>query len=60
MRLDHYKGLNGDVRQLIVLQNRLNIKYDSELLDMDIIDEIKLAHNKRKTVKRMIESLSLE
>ena len=40
MRLDHYKGLYGNVRQLVVLQNKLNIKNDSKLSNIDIIGEI--------------------
>ena len=46
MRLDRHKGLHRNVRQLIVLQNKLNIKYNSKLSDTEIIAEIKLAHIK--------------
>ena len=51
MRLDHYKVLHGHVRQLIIFPNKLNIKYDSKISDIDMIDKIKIAHTKRKTVK---------
>ena len=41
MRNYHYSGTHGNVRQLIVLQNKLNIKYGATLYDEDIIDRLK-------------------
>ena len=55
-----YFGVNSNVRQLIVLQKKLNIVYDNTLDNQDIIQEIKVAHKQRKKIKLMSESLSME
>ena len=52
---EHY-----NVRQLIVLQNKLKIKYIPNLPPQTITDNIKSAYNKRKKCKDNAESLSLE
>ena len=59
-RQDHYNELHGNVGQLIVLYNKLNIKYDTNLSENDVIANLKLAITKNKTVKRIAESLNIE
>ena len=52
---DHY-----NVRQLIVLQNKLKITYNPNLTPEDINNQIQIAYNKRKMCKDNAENLSLE
>lgn len=52
---DHY-----NIRQLIVLQNKLKISYNPNLTPEDINKQIQLAYKKRKICKDNAENLSLE
>ena len=60
MRRTKLKGLHSNTRQLIVLQNKLDIPYDSTMNLDDIETKIIESHARRKKVKIMAESLSLE
>ena len=52
---EHY-----NVRQLIVLQNKLKIKYIPNLSPQTINNQIKTAYKERKTCKDNAETLSME
>ena len=59
-RKSHYKKENRNVRQLIVLQNKLNILYNADLSLADIDNKIIILHKERKKCKLLAESLSYE
>ena len=59
-RRSHYKKEHRNVRQLIVLQNKLNIVYNADLSLADIENKIISSHNERKKCKLLAESLSYE
>ena len=60
MRKAHCLGLHRNIRQLIVLQHKLDITYDSSLSLLQIVEKIKEASRQRIQIKRMAVSLSLE
>ena len=60
MRRLHKLGLHTNVRQLIVLQNKLKIKYVSTISLSNIESNIRSVYSRRKKVLKMSESLSLE
>ena len=60
MRRLHKLGLHTNVRQLIVLQNKLKIKYVSTISLSNIESNIRSVYSRRKKVLKMAESLSLE
>ena len=59
-RRSYNKQENTNVRELIVLQNKLKIQYNPNLTIQDINHQIQAAYNKRQTCKQNAESLSLE
>ena len=59
-RRSYVKREHTNVRELIVLQKKLNMIYDPNLSLMKININIKEAHKKRKQCKEKAESLSLE
>ena len=56
----HFRGLHTNVRQLLVLQNKLNLNFDDSLNLESINTQIKSAAKERKLAKKGAESLSLE
>ena len=60
MRKAHINGLCRNVRQLTVLQNKLKTTYDATLTIKEIENELRMTHKKRRDIKKMAESLSLE
>ena len=60
MRKSHKLGLHRNVRQLLVLQNKLKIKYVSNMNLTMIEYKIRMVYAERKKVIKMAESLSLE
>ena len=59
-RRSHFKKKHHNVRQLLVLQNKLQIQYNPDLSLAEIEAHIKVAHKSRKKCKDLAESLSLE
>ena len=59
-RRSHYKKEQRNVRQLIVIQNKLNIVYNADLSLADIENKIISSHKERKKFKLLAESLSYE
>ena len=59
-RRTYFKGNHSNVRQLLVLQNKLNLSYDPTLSLQEIETNIKVAYGKRQECKKYAESLSLE
>ena len=59
-RRSHFRKVHRNVRQLIVLQNKLHIKYNPNLTLDEIEDKVKGAFKERKRVKDIAESLSYE
>ena len=49
-----------NARQLLVLQNKLQLKYNTSLLKADIVNKIKLAYKASQKFKLMAEILSLK
>ena len=60
LRKAYINSRNTNVRQLIVLQNKLKITYDCTLTKEQILEEIKFSNKQRIKIKKMAESLSLE
>ena len=60
MRKTYKLGLHRNIRQLIVLQNKLKIKYNKNLILSDIIKKIQSTARHRLKIKIMAVSLSLE
>ena len=60
MRRTYFKGKHSNVRQLIVLQNKINLDFDPNLTLIQIETNIKLAYKERKRCMLYAESLSLE
>ncbi len=60
MRKAHCLGLHRNVRQLIVLQHKLDSTYDASLSLLNIVEKIKEGARQRIQIKRMAISLSLE
>ena len=60
MRKGYINNTYRNVRQFIVLQNKLKIKYDRNLTKEQVEIQLKVAHKQRKILKQMAESLSLE
>jgi len=59
-RRSYFKQDNTNVRELIVLQNKLKLQYNPNLNLAAINKEITKAHGKRKKCKEIAESLSYE
>ena len=59
-RRSHYKKEHRNVRQLIFIQNILNIVYNTDLSLADIENKIISSHKERKKCKLLAESLSYE
>ena len=59
-RRSHFTNVHRNVRQLIVLQNKLSITYDPSLSLNEIETKIKSSYAERKRVKAIAESLSYE
>ena len=49
----YFDSLHSNVRKLVVLQNKLNIKYETDLTDDEIINKVKECYAKRSHVKKM-------
>ena len=60
MRSRYKLGLHRNVRQLQVLQNKLNIVYDNSLTLKEINSKITDCYQRKKKIVLMSESLSLE
>lgn len=60
MRYKHKLGIHRNVRQLIVLQNKLHITYGKTLSLVALKRNITACYKKRTGVKLMVEILSLE
>ena len=60
MRRSHCLGLHKNVRQLIVLQNKLKIEYVSTISLGTIDRNIRKVYGKRNKILKLAESLSLE
>ena len=60
MRKSYFLGLHSNVRQLIVLQNKLELDYDKNLTLNQIVQNIKQTYKLRLKIKRMAISLNLE
>ena len=60
MRRSYILGLHHNVRQLIVLQNKLSIPYDDSLTLAEINYYISDTYKRRRRIKEIAESLSLE
>ena len=60
MRKTYFNGLHHNVRQLIVLQHKLNLVYNPAITLVQIETKIKCAYQERKRCKELAESLSLE
>ena len=60
MRKSYLLGLHSNIRQLIVLQNKLDLVYDKNLNLNQIIQNIKQTYKHRLKIKRMAISLNLE
>ena len=59
-REDYARGINNNVRDLIVLQNKLNITYDPELTLPQIKEKKLECYIQRRKCKHIAEQLSLE
>ena len=59
-RRSYYKNEHSNVRELIVLQNKLKIKYIPNLSPQTINTHIQAAYKKRKACKDNAENLSIE
>ena len=57
---NYFESFHRKVRKLIVLQNKLNIKYETDLTDDDSVKKIKECYVKRSKVTNMVEMLRLE
>ena len=60
MRKSYFLKKHRNVRKLIVLQNKLNIKFNNELTLVEIETKIRTAYKLMKKCKADAESLSLE
>ena len=59
-RSSHFKNVHRNVQQIIVLQNNLNIYYNSDLSLEELETNIKNAYADKKKCKAIAESLSYE
>lgn len=60
MRRSYHLGLHINVRQLIILQRKLNYKYKNDLSLPEIENKIRSVYKKRKKIKNTAISISLE
>ena len=60
MRSTYLLGMQRNVRQLIVLQNKLKIKYNEKLHILEVEKRIRDTYRKRTKLLKLVESLSLE
>ena len=60
MRKIHTLGVHNNARQLMILQNKFNIEYDSIMNLTRIMREIRQTAEQRLKIKRMVISLHLE
>ena len=60
MRRSYILGLHSNVRQLIVLQNKLSLTYDDSLTLAEITSKISDTYKSRRRIKQIADSLSLE
>ena len=60
MGRSHFLGLHMNVRQLIILQNKLNIQYKNDLTLAEIESNVCYVYKKGKEIINMAISLSLE
>ena len=58
-RRSYLNKKHHNVRQLLVLQNKLQLKHNPNLLKADLINKIKLAYEVRQEYTLVAESLSL-